>query len=570
MHCSTIRRIFMGGVVTAFAISAALLPVSALADEGIDVAIPQEAQPIENENDAANLVDVLADGLSDSEEPIGSAHVEFARDSNDSSDSDGLSDPSDPSDPNNPNDPNNPDNPDNPDDPADTPKSTVARRDGNLYYFKEDGSVLTGSGWHKVESTWYYADDESGRLHEGWLNLDDAWYWFDDEAVMATGWNDIKGKRYWFRPSGAMATGWKQLDGAWYYLRPSGAMATSWVKDGGAWYHLSKSGTMDTGWTRIDGDWYYLRPSGAAATGWVMVDGAWYYLNPSSCSMATGWLKDGNAWYYLKGSGRMATGWTKVGEDWYYLNSSGQMVTGWMRDGGAWYFLKPSGQMVTGWLKQDGNWYHLKGSGAMDTGWKRIGDTWYYLSPSSGRLDTGWFNINGTWYWQDTHGCPCNELRIIGGINYAFDSSCAWRTVSYASIDDSMNGKQSALVRQAWATPSYGPNLCAAWVTTVFRNAGYHPYQYDACDMYRQFCFSSSLAALKPGMVVAVNSHPHTSAGYQWGHAGIYVGDGLVVENVPDGKGGAFVRVSDLGSWIWWYGASNPVKWGWYGNVPLR
>lgn len=93
-------------------------------------------------------------------------------------------------------------------------------------------------------------------------------------------------------------------------------------------------------------------------------------------------------------------------------------------------------------------------------------------------------------------------------------------------------GSQQAVVNACHTTPSPGLGLCAMWVSQVFSNAGYGYASGNACDMYNAWCTSSNRGDLKPGMIVAVSSHAHTSAGRIYGHIGIYVGGGVMMDNV--------------------------------------
>ena len=81
--------------------------------------------------------------------------------------------------------------------------------------------------------------------------------------------------------------------------------------------------------------------------------------------------------------------------------------------------------------------------------------------------------------------------------------------------------------------------------------------------MCRNYCHSTDRNELKVGMVLAVTSHPHTIMGYIYGHIAIYIGDGKVMDNV------GVIRTKTLDEWVSHYGASEPVKWGWYDNRPL-
>lgn len=122
---------------------------------------------------------------------------------------------------------------------------------------------------------------------------------------------------------------------------------------------------------------------------------------------------------------------------------------------------------------------------------------------------------------------------------------------------------QNAIYNSCLTTPSPGPGYCAMWVSKVFANAGYPYPGGNACDMYWNWCKSSNLADLKVGMIVAVPSHSHDSAGSIYGHVAIYIGDGKVMENIGS------VATTPLSSWMAYYGTTYPVKWGWVFGTDL-
>ena len=124
------------------------------------------------------------------------------------------------------------------------------------------------------------------------------------------------------------------------------------------------------------------------------------------------------------------------------------------------------------------------------------------------------------------------------------------------------NAAQRRIVQAARTTAAAPAGYCAQWVCDVYYNAGYGRFYGDACDLYDRYCTTSDLSKLKVGMIVACSTHPHTSAGSIWGHVGIFVGDGKVLDSVQGS-----VRTSNLTEWIEYYSATVPVKWGWLGNV---
>lgn len=134
---------------------------------------------------------------------------------------------------------------------------------------------------------------------------------------------------------------------------------------------------------------------------------------------------------------------------------------------------------------------------------------------------------------------------------------------SIAGGDASMPGpstaQEKAIVNVCKSTPYAGSARCATWTSNVYQNAGY-PYMYgNANDQYYAYCTSSDKNDLKPGMLIAVPSHPNTVAGRKYGHVGIYVGNGLVMDNAA----GPSITITSLDKWIAFYGKTYPVKWGW-------
>lgn len=123
---------------------------------------------------------------------------------------------------------------------------------------------------------------------------------------------------------------------------------------------------------------------------------------------------------------------------------------------------------------------------------------------------------------------------------------------------------QQRVVSSAYSTPSPGVGLCAGWVSMVFANAGFGSVPGNADDQYAYWCTSSNKANLKVGMIIAVPSHPHTSAGRIYGHVGVYVGDNTVRDNV------GYIRSIDVDEWIAYYGPTSTPRWGWANGINLE
>lgn len=109
---------------------------------------------------------------------------------------------------------------------------------------------------------------------------------------------------------------------------------------------------------------------------------------------------------------------------------------------------------------------------------------------------------------------------------------------------------------------SYVAGWCAMWVSQVYQNAGLGYIGGNACDMYRNYTFTSDKSKLKVGMLVAVESSSSGStAGLTYGHVGIYIGDGKVIDNI--GR----IRVTTLDDWIASFCQHHPVGFGFPPNV---
>lgn len=134
-------------------------------------------------------------------------------------------------------------------------------------------------------------------------------------------------------------------------------------------------------------------------------------------------------------------------------------------------------------------------------------------------------------------------------------------------------------------TPAAGSGYCASWVTQVMTNAGILTYDinnlkpqnasyavvegltdewysdstgFNANDYWAYVCSSSNLDDLEVGMVVATRNS-FTYLGKQFGHVGIYIGDGEVISSV------GYLEVLSLDEFISRYNneeMGSTVAWG--------
>ncbi|MBO7675139.1 MAG: hypothetical protein J6S63_09035 [Atopobiaceae bacterium] len=156
------------------------------------------------------------------------------------------------------------------------------------------------------------------------------------------------------------------------------------------------------------------------------------------------------------------------------------------------------------------------------------------------------------------------ESSDVAGESKQDDEAAQAGVEAEGSVDeDVVTGSLDAVIESCMSTPSPGGGLCAGWCSNVMINAGYGFVDGNANDMYSWFCHSSDRADLRPGMAVAVSTHPHTSAGRIYGHIGMYIGDNTVMDNV------GFIRSMSLDEWCDYYGATVPVRWGWLNDIVL-
>lgn len=164
-------------------------------------------------------------------------------------------------------------------------------------------------------------------------------------------------------------------------------------------------------------------------------------------------------------------------------------------------------------------------------------------------------------YGYERPGIPHEQTRLEYAQEYLnkLDASDSGGGQDY----NSASASQKSVVDACNSTPWPGPGLCATWTSNVFRNAGVGSWGGNAEDQFAAYCHSSDRSQLKVGMIIACDDSPTS----HWGHVGIYVGDGHVMESLTDG-----IHTTDLDKWIAYNsrGGAEPVRWGWMGGVALN
>ena len=138
---------------------------------------------------------------------------------------------------------------------------------------------------------------------------------------------------------------------------------------------------------------------------------------------------------------------------------------------------------------------------------------------------------------------------------------------NYEEVPESSLGAGSApaaLMAAIKSTGWPGASLCAMWVTNVLTNAGGPHVGGNGNGMVRDWCHSSDLAELRPGMGIGVE-YSNYGLGRTYGHIALYAGDDVVYSSEVNG-----IITYSVDKFIQTYGPASGgsnVRWGWLGGV---
>lgn len=130
-------------------------------------------------------------------------------------------------------------------------------------------------------------------------------------------------------------------------------------------------------------------------------------------------------------------------------------------------------------------------------------------------------------------------------------------TVDFSDItfdNETANDTQKQIVKVAVSAADYGiiavNNQCEAWVADIYQKVlGSRGYAPSAIDAGRSWSVSSDWSQIQVGAAV------YGTSNNQYGHVGIYIGNGLVIHNLS-----GYVKTETLESWVKSY---NGKCWGW-------
>lgn len=131
-----------------------------------------------------------------------------------------------------------------------------------------------------------------------------------------------------------------------------------------------------------------------------------------------------------------------------------------------------------------------------------------------------------------------------------------------------MTDVSQRIIEAANNTPWPGAQLCAGWVDNVYENAGVGACRhYSAYESYKHHCISNDMSAIPIGAAVYGTGSGRTGP---YGHIGIYIGDGKVIDSQDGG-----IIVSTMEDWLSWQvdvldGKQGWLGWGWEDNNRTR
>lgn len=408
-------------------------------------------------------------------------------------------------------------------------KVTSARKliNGKYYYFKADGTLLTGLGSEYVsgEPDRRILADSNGVLVNGWYEVDignnaKRWNYFENGYAVTEGTRTIDGSTYSFDWNGLVkgtATLKDQNTGNYSSAQTSrtGSLLTGMqLVDNEYQYYNSDHTRLENGWAKYNGSWYYFENGNMIRGSAKVINGKSYYFDDNG-KMCTGWIRPYDyTWYYADASGALITnkfttingkkyafndygdwcfdGIFKVENSYYGFDKNGQIRTGWYKDDNdSYFYLSQQGTPVTGWQKINGKWYYFNVDYHVDypkmvTGAQMLPNSKTYLFDEDGvwveLKKTGWLNLEGYWFYIDKNLQPLVGEHKIDGHSYYFsengDVGLGIGTMFTDEVNNIVDDKGNVLTRTYYDKNGYRLNkISAGW-----HLYGGEWYYYDADD----------------------------------------------------------------------------------------
>ena len=167
-----------------------------------------------------------------------------------------------------------------------------------------------------------------------------------------------------------------------------------------------------------------------------------------------------------------------------------------------------------------------------------------------------------TYHSQDRDSADMEKYSALGKHFDSFHSIDGVGNVEMQAYNSASDEQKSIAYTAVYDTSIEAVGgLCAQWVIDVYNSSGvgYVSTGLDSNDanrMWEAYCKDSDLSKLKVGMIIAVQHSGPSGDSWDYGHVGIYIGDGKVRHNV----GG--VAECSVEQWIESFDPYGTVGWG--------
>lgn len=155
-------------------------------------------------------------------------------------------------------------------------------------------------------------------------------------------------------------------------------------------------------------------------------------------------------------------------------------------------------------------------------------------------------------YGWERPGIPRINVRLEAAQRYytALTTGGTGGGQDYASAEQWQKNIVDCCHRVGWP----GASLCATWTSRVYAAAGYSIHgngntqlgnQGGGAANYDPSRATTDLSTIKVGMLISAQYGSNSAAGNRYGHVGIYIGDGMVMDSVSTG-----IRTISLSDWV--------------------
>ena len=155
-------------------------------------------------------------------------------------------------------------------------------------------------------------------------------------------------------------------------------------------------------------------------------------------------------------------------------------------------------------------------------------------------------------YGWESPGIPRINVRLEAAQRYytALTTGGTGGGQDYASAEQWQKNIVDCCHRVGWP----GASLCATWTSRVYAAAGYSIHgngntqlgnQGGGAANYDPSRATTDLSTIKVGMLISAQYGSNSAAGNRYGHVGIYIGDGMVMDSVSTG-----IRTISLSDWV--------------------